>query len=63
MLNQYNPVPLQDEIKLKYWQFVLGLTRVAAHAKRWGIIFNQHRTIMALAFLAGILLGLIPALK
>ncbi len=63
MLNQYRPINLEDEVKLRYWQFVLRLTRLAAGAKQWGLIFRQHRAIMAVAFLAGIMLGLIPALR
>ena len=62
MLNMYKPTPLdvREELKLKYWQFLLGLTRVAAGARRWFTLFNQNRKLMALAFLVGVLLGLIP---
>ena len=63
MLNLCNPLHLHDELQLKYWQFILRVTRFAAQAKRWGAIFAQNRAIMALAFLAGILIGLIPAIR
>lgn len=63
MLNLYNPLDLHDELQLKYWQFVLRVTRFATQAKRWGSLFKQNRAIMAMAFLTGILIGLIPAIR
>ena len=54
---------LREELKLRYWQFVLQLTRVAAGAKEWAHLFKQNRKVMALAFFTGVLIGLIPLLK
>ena len=62
MLNLYNHplvLDLQDELRLKYWQLVLRLTRLAATGRRWVIIFNQHRLYMLAAFVSGVLIGLI----
>ncbi len=53
----------REELKLRYWQFILALTRLAAGAKEWAQIFNQNRKLMALAFLVGVLIGLVPLLK
>jgi hypothetical protein len=65
MLNFYTTGQdsLREELKLRYWQFVLQLTRLAAGARQWACLFNQNRKIMALAFFSGILIGLIPLLK
>ena len=54
---------LREELKLRYWQFILQLTRIAAGAKEWAHLFNQNRKLMALAFLIGVLIGLSPLLK
>jgi len=65
MINLYTSrrPALREELKLRYWQFILQLTRLAAGAKEWAHLFNQNRKLMALAFLVGVLIGLIPLLK
>jgi|WetSurMetagenome_2_1015567.scaffolds.fasta_scaffold1329174_1 hypothetical protein len=52
----------REELKLKYWQFVLRLARAATGARRWAHLFNENRNFMALAFLTGLLIGLISVL-
>ena len=54
---------VREELRLRQWQLILGLTRLAAQARRWARIFNQHRSLMALAFLIGVLLGLLPLMR
>ena len=54
---------LSQEVKLRCWQGVLGLTRLAAGAQQWVRLFNENRRLMALAFLGGVLIGLIPLIK
>jgi hypothetical protein len=65
MLNFYTSEshPVREELKLRCWQFVLRLTRLAAGAQEWAHLFNQNRKLMALAFLTGVLIGLIPLIK
>ena len=65
MINLYTSrhLTLREELKLRYWQFVLQLTRAAAGAKEWAHLFRQNRRLMALAFLTGVLIGLIPLLR
>ena len=65
MLSFYTPGqhPLREELKLKYWQGILGLTRLALRAQQWAHLFAQHRKLMALSFLTGVLIGLLPLLK
>ncbi len=54
---------LSQEVKLRCWQGVLGLTRLAIAAQQWVCLFNENRRLMALAFLFGVLIGLIPLIK
>ena len=65
MINFCTPrrLALREELKLRYWQFVLQITRLAAGAKQWAHLFNQNRKVMALAFLVGVLMGLIPLMR
>jgi hypothetical protein len=65
MLNTYTSGQhsLRAELELRYWQLVLQLTRVAAGAHAWGQIFFENRYFMALAFMSGILMGLISVIK
>lgn len=50
----------REELRLRQWQLILALTRWATEARRWAGLFNQHRSLMMLAFLSGVLLGLLP---
>ena len=65
MLNIYTSgqATWREELKLRYWQLVLRLTRLATAAHQWARLFHQNRTLMAVAFLIGVLLGLIPLIR
>ena len=65
MLNLYSPnhQSWREELKLRYWQFVLQLTRLAGGVRLWVQLFSENRALMALAFLTGVLIGFIPLFK
>ena len=65
MLNLYlsGQHTLRKELVLRYWQLVLRLTQLAAGVYRWACIFIENLNLMMLAFLAGLLIGLVPLLK
>ncbi len=61
MLNHFKPtLDLRQEFLLRYWQSLLGLTRLAVTARAWLALFYTHRRLMAMAFLVGVLIGVIP---
>jgi hypothetical protein len=62
-LRRPRSLSFKEALALKKWQCLLALTRLVAEARRWAGIFNRNRSLMALAFLGGMLLGLLPLLR
>ena len=63
MVSRSRHMAIREELRLKKWRAILACTRLAGHARRWAVLFNQNRALMAAAFLIGVLLGLLPLFR
>jgi hypothetical protein len=63
MVSHSRRLAIREELRLRQWQAILACTRLAGQARRWAALFNRNRSLMALAFLIGVLLGLLPLLR